>query len=769
MHKNRFYKKTVVKWIISLVLFTSLTVITISISLYNWYALDNIRLYSKMAESTLDNASKKIETLDESLKSVGFLAVNDNDFTDMMCSSSIDSWLNGVLKRKIMNMIFTNPIISSSYLVNKKADWVVGSPSYDWVQAGPYSDSINKLVQDQNKDAIIRINTYKAQISEVNYKASIDNIFSYVFFLTRQSNTDDSFLIFNVKQSDMEKSLDNFNSLAESNVIVTDRSGKVVLSKDQGQLYKDFGDKGFMRKILESKDSTGYFNYMENAKQFLITYVRSDKLDFYFISITPYETVRKTSIALRDRTVALSIIILLIGLVVAIFISMYFYSPLKKLLKKYVPSSNSGNERSTIEYKNEYEMLDKLIEQNYNKAVSLDGFLNSNLPIIKQDYLKKILEGKININNEFSKERLSDIGVDLSFDNYQVICLALVDADDLKNTSSEMLAVRQNICKIAGDFLKLICNCETVWEMNDETAAVLLNYDDSIPEINERILRACSSIQEYSHVNLGIKLTIAIGKAEMNDVYGSFLNAVELLRYKLKYDDGSIIYQEKVENDISGYDLFPENEEKSLLRSLRSLSIESSSECIRQIVRQFHSYNVSDILRAVDHILYSTFQVVREMIKNRDVSSEIDFFYTYEKLIKYKSLQEMEENLISFYGSIIRDIGRTLNGSDDSHNELIRRVMDYIKKNYLNPAISLEYVAEYINLNPSYLGKIFKEGTGIHFTEYVNKLRLDTAKELLASTNESINHISTLVGFNSTTYFVTCFKKYTGLTPAKFR
>lgn len=203
--------------------------------------------------------------------------------------------------------------------------------------------------------------------------------------------------------------------------------------------------------------------------------------------------------------------------------------------------------------------------------------------------------------------------------------------------------------------------------------------------------------------------------------------------------------------------------------SLRSLSIESSSECISQIVRQFHRYSISDILRAVDHILYSTFQVVREMIKNRDVSSDIDFFYTYERLIKYKSLQEMEDNLISFYESIIRDIGRTLNGSDDSHNELIRRVMEYIKKNYLNPAISLEYVAEYINLNPSYLGKIFKESTGIYFTEYVNKLRLDAAKELLANTNESINHISTLVGFNSTTYFVTCFKKYTGLTPAKFR
>jgi len=87
----------------------------------------------------------------------------------------------------------------------------------------------------------------------------------------------------------------------------------------------------------------------------------------------------------------------------------------------------------------------------------------------------------------------------------------------------------------------------------------------------------------------------------------------------------------------------------------------------------------------------------------------------------------------------------------------------------MNSSNSLDSVAAFVKLNPAYLGKIFKDGTGVAFPEYVNRLRIDMAKELLINTNESVNRISSLVGYNSTTYFVSCFKKYTGTTPSKFR
>jgi two-component system, response regulator YesN len=762
MRKNKFLKKTVVKWIISLVLFISITITIISISLYNWYALDNIKLYSDMAESTLKNTSKSVDVLDTTLKNVGFLAVYDKDYTEMMCSNSVDTFLYGTLQKKIMNLIFTNPIIDSAYLVNKKANWVIGSPSLDWIQAGPYSDTINRLVYGQKQNAIIRINTYRTRAYSVNNNSGTEDTISYVFFLTRDNTSEDSFLILNIKQSNMMKTLDNIGGIAGSEVLVTDMNGKVVLSEKPEQLYKEYGSDGFMRRIFESKSSSGFFNYTENSAKSLVAYVKSEKSDYYFISITPYEIVRKTAIALKNKTAVLSIAILFMGLIAAIIIAMHFYSPMKRLVKKYASNSHTANEMNPVEYINEYELLDKLIEHNYNKVVSLDG-------LIRQDYLKKLLEGKINIDHEFSKNRLHGIGVNLSHGYYKVIYMTLDNLDGMKKNPAEMHALKQGICEVSEDCFKLICNCEMVWEINDESVVALLNYNAESPDMDNRIKSACASIQEYSQAKLEARLTIAIGKAGINEVHSSFQDAADLLCYKLKYGDGSIIDQERVTGDISGYDLFPENEEKYLLRYLRSLSLEKSSECIRQIVKEFYKYSISDILRAVNHILYSTLQVAKEMIKNRDVSGEIDFFCTYERSMKYKSLQEMEDNLISFYGNIIRDMEKTINGNDDGQSVMIRRAIDFIKKNYSNPSISLEYVAEYIKLNPSYLGKLFKESTGIHFTEYINQLRLDSAKELLANTNESINNISSLVGFNSNTYFVTCFKKYTGLTPAKFR
>ena len=83
--------------------------------------------------------------------------------------------------------------------------------------------------------------------------------------------------------------------------------------------------------------------------------------------------------------------------------------------------------------------------------------------------------------------------------------------------------------------------------------------------------------------------------------------------------------------------------------------------------------------------------------------------------------------------------------------------------------MSLEYVAEKVEMNPTYLGKIFKDNTGVYFSEYIINLRLAQAKKLLMDTNLNLTDISTQVGFNSTSYFATCFKKNVGMTPVKYR
>ncbi len=102
------------------------------------------------------------------------------------------------------------------------------------------------------------------------------------------------------------------------------------------------------------------------------------------------------------------------------------------------------------------------------------------------------------------------------------------------------------------------------------------------------------------------------------------------------------------------------------------------------------------------------------------------------------------------------------------NNKVIRRAIQYIAKNF-SENIALEDVANEVHLNSSYLSSIFKEITGSSFTEYLNLVRVEESKRLLANTNYSIIDIAVATGFNSQSYFSKVFRKYTGLSPGQYR
>ena len=102
------------------------------------------------------------------------------------------------------------------------------------------------------------------------------------------------------------------------------------------------------------------------------------------------------------------------------------------------------------------------------------------------------------------------------------------------------------------------------------------------------------------------------------------------------------------------------------------------------------------------------------------------------------------------------------------NSELIKKAMLYISEHFSNP-LTLEEVAAYVHLHPSYFSTLFKSSTGSSFKEYLNMVRIEESKRLLSNTDYSIIDIAVAVGFEDQSYFSKVFKKYTGLTPKQFR
>lgn len=135
-----------------------------------------------------------------------------------------------------------------------------------------------------------------------------------------------------------------------------------------------------------------------------------------------------------------------------------------------------------------------------------------------------------------------------------------------------------------------------------------------------------------------------------------------------------------------------------------------------------------------------------------------------ETLDQCDTLPEMLEQVVSYLKLLIEQSRSTL-----KLNTEISKAIQYIKHNY-DQNISLQDVAEHVNLSFGYLSNLFKKELDITFVEYLTQYRIERAKELLLQTRLKSYDIAVKVGFSPEyTYFSKVFKKVTGLNPNEYR
>jgi len=98
----------------------------------------------------------------------------------------------------------------------------------------------------------------------------------------------------------------------------------------------------------------------------------------------------------------------------------------------------------------------------------------------------------------------------------------------------------------------------------------------------------------------------------------------------------------------------------------------------------------------------------------------------------------------------------------------INRFLEYIHQHYSENE-TLEKIAIQFGTSAPHLSRMIKKETTLTFTEYVNTLRIDKAKELLQISDMSISEIYEQLGFNNRNTFIRIFKSMVGVTPSEYR
>lgn len=145
------------------------------------------------------------------------------------------------------------------------------------------------------------------------------------------------------------------------------------------------------------------------------------------------------------------------------------------------------------------------------------------------------------------------------------------------------------------------------------------------------------------------------------------------------------------------------------------------------------------------------------------------------KPIDYNSLDEIllkAKNVIqskASHHSVPAALEKHFNENNDikgTKKSLIDKAKKYINEHYSDD-MSLQTMASYVYLSPSYFSRIFTEIENISFSTYLNTVRIEKSIELLKEQHK-LETIAKMVGFSSTKYFVQKFKSHTGLTPTNY-
>ncbi|CCU80574.1 two-component response regulator [Halanaerobium saccharolyticum subsp. saccharolyticum DSM 6643] len=187
---------------------------------------------------------------------------------------------------------------------------------------------------------------------------------------------------------------------------------------------------------------------------------------------------------------------------------------------------------------------------------------------------------------------------------------------------------------------------------------------------------------------------------------------------------------------------------------------------VNKIIEELKSVNLNKekLYVVLNNLILESFKIIKDLdYKAEDLMNTID--KNKMESINYDNLKEIEIMLKEF---LLRLHDLISFNPGDKNAEMINEMKEYIAANYQD-GITLSEMARKFNLSTGHLSNLFNEETGESFSDYLNMIRLNKAKELLKTTNDKIYQIADQLGFNDAYYFSSWFKKQVGASPTTYR
>lgn len=685
-------------------------------------------------------AEKKfyIEQQLNEIESITNMVIGSKEYQSLMQSHDNPARLHDAMHE--MLVFFSkrkeaNPNLVSIYLINRDQDYVLSKAKYSLAE---FNDR-EALAHYPIGGPFAGLPRYLEVEGSVNPSGEKEHVISFARSITDFNSGSRVDILVNFDYNQFAAKLQSDYNPYHMDLLVFNDRNQLVLNQsavqvDEMQMKAIRGSEGDSRRL--TIDKTDYYY----SKSY------SESLRWTFVYMQPYVKMVGTADLLGNVLRSTIILVVVLALALAGFFTISLYKPLGSLValvrKQSAVKNGKGND--------EYSFIGSAVNALFHENHTLQSRYELAYPYLKQHSVQELLGGNV-WDPEKWQSIIELLGVEFHEPYFAVAVMDFENTQLNESLAQEievLMAERSSAC-----LLSAINNCQLAVVINTGLGndGVHALFGDIQRELNAR----------------GIELTISYTTActGLNMLSLAYQEALRQLKNKFYLGKNRLISSDTFSGTEESKAHSDKRLQEELLDGIRSQDMKKALEILAAFMN-----TIARQAQSIAYIKYLCFQVssgLRESIMEVGgrLEAETEPEQIWDAIDRADTLQELETFLQQFLQQCMTAAAGI---KQKQHMELAAKAMEYIRGHY-HQDLSIKDIAASVYLSPGYLSTIFKSETGLTVMDYLTRIRMEAAKELLHNGEIKISDIAQAIGYNNPQSFIRFFKKAYQMTPMEYR
>ncbi|MBD2847175.1 AraC family transcriptional regulator [Paenibacillus sp. IB182496] len=283
----------------------------------------------------------------------------------------------------------------------------------------------------------------------------------------------------------------------------------------------------------------------------------------------------------------------------------------------------------------------------------------------------------------------------------------------------------------------------------------------------DAFIASMDGLKQRLHAQWGALATVGIGRSyeTLAQLGKSYLEASTALDYRLIKGSGAVIVFDEVSEASASGAWYPESELEELRLAVRQGSTSRIEKLLDALIATMKAVEIPlYLIKCICFDLINTLvRTIQEMYPEE--ADERQRYPDVTSIVQFETVDGLVESLKTASTQLC-DVIRAKKESGNAR--LVETLKAYMQAHYASYSFSLQQMAADMGMSASYISRYFKNQTSLTVTQYIQRLRIERAKELLRG-DDNLQSIAEQLGYGNGSSFIRRFKEHEGVTPGEYR